>query len=82
MKQNETEGLQSRREFFKKAVKAALPVVGAVVLASIPFEKAHSECYSSCMGYCVGCSGSCKNTCHGSCQGGCYTTCYHSSSKY
>ena len=28
---NPNEELQSRREFFKKAAKAALPVVGAVI---------------------------------------------------
>lgn len=81
MKENQNGELQTRREFFKKAAKAALPVVGAVVLASVPLGEAHSTCYSTCSGYCVGCSGSCQNTCSGACSSGCYTTCYHSSSK-
>ena len=51
-KQNEE--LQSRREFFKKAAKAALPVVGAVVMASLPnVMQAATGCHSTCMGYCV-----------------------------
>lgn len=33
---NSSEELQSRREFFKKAAKAALPVSGAVVSSSLP----------------------------------------------
>ena len=37
-KKNSNEELQSRREFFKKAAKAALPVVGAVVLSSLPIN--------------------------------------------
>lgn len=33
-KNKNNEELQSRREFFKKAAKSALPILGAVVLAS------------------------------------------------
>jgi hypothetical protein len=37
MKQNgQDEELQSRRDFFKKAAQKALPILGAVVLASTP----------------------------------------------
>ena len=37
MKKNEkNEELQSRREFFKKAAKGALPILGAIVLANAP----------------------------------------------
>ena len=35
-KNKQNEELQSRREFFKKAAKSALPILGAVVLASAP----------------------------------------------
>ena len=35
-KKKQNEELQSRREFFKKAVKGALPILGAVVLAGNP----------------------------------------------
>lgn len=89
-KQNEE--LQSRREFFKKAAKAALPVVGAVVLSSVPFVKAEAAktgcnygCLSSCSGTCFGgcqngcqqgCYNGCRNTCHGNCSGGCARNAY------
>ena len=36
VKNEKNEELQSRREFFKKAAKGALPILGAVVLASAP----------------------------------------------
>ena len=77
MKNNKNqEELQSRREFFKSAAKAALPVIGAVVLSALPF-KAHasemdsancSACYTGCWGGCyASCSGSCKGSCRGNC---------------
>lgn len=83
-KQNEE--LQSRREFFKKAAKAALPVVGAVVLSSIPFVKAEAApagcTYSACTGSCTGsCSGSCLSGCLGGCSGNaCRVNCTYSCS--
>lgn len=69
-----SEELQSRREFFKKAAKAALPVVGAVVLSSLPILK--SEAATGCyMGGCVyDCEGSCNGGCQG-CQDSCYGSC-------
>lgn len=72
-KQNEE--LQSRREFFKKAAKVALPVVGAVVLSSLPnvLQAAETGCNDICS---YGCTSSCKNTCYGSCQTGCHQGCY------
>lgn len=37
MKKNEkNEGLQSRREFFKKAAKGALPILGLAIMANVP----------------------------------------------
>ena len=37
MEKNEkNEELQNRREFFKKAAKSALPILGAIVLAGSP----------------------------------------------
>ena len=71
---NENEELQSRREFFKKAAKAALPVIGAVVVASIPTMKAKAVpgCYGSCLNEC---DGSCNDSCYGSCRGGCNSSC-------
>lgn len=69
MKQKKTnEELQSRREFFKKAAKAALPVVGAVVLSTVPLSADAST-------FCNGCSGSCADTCRGTCSGNCTGDC-------
>ncbi|MGM9746302.1 MAG: hypothetical protein ACI30H_05030 [Paludibacteraceae bacterium] len=73
----ENEELQSRREFFKQAAKAALPVVGAVVAANLPIidAKAMTGCNnwcSGCTGSCTGpCTGQCASSCSGGCQGGC-----------
>ena len=86
-KQNEE--LQSRREFFKKAAKGALPILGAIVLASNPLLSKASEespmgcdygCTYGCQGGCgrscsYGCSGSCAGSCSGGCKGGCSRSC-------
>lgn len=79
-KNNKNEELQSRREFFKKAAKGALPILGAIVLASAPSivkatqEKASgctSNCWSTCRGGCrTGCSTGCKLGCKGGAYGG------------
>lgn len=84
----ENNELQSRREFFKKAAKGALPILGAVILASSPIiSKAvenepmgcSSSCYRSCVGTCEGdCTSRCKDGCSGcgtSCQKGCANSC-------
>ena len=82
---NKREEIQSRREFFKKAAKVALPVVGAAILSSVPFmnveavtgcEHCTTSCYVGCEGGCKsgcyqGCYGGCENTCSGTCSGGC-----------
>lgn len=81
---NPNEELQSRREFFKKAAKAALPVVGAVVLSSLPIVKSEAAtldcrglCWQSCDSGCQGsCYRTCTNTCHGTCSGGCAKSAY------
>ena len=54
----QSEELQSRREFFKKAAKATLPVIGMSVVSGIPFVEmyASSSKVSSCV---FGCSGGC-----------------------
>ena len=77
----ENEELQSRREFFKQAAKAALPVVGAAIMASVPTVIAsqtggrvnfQAVCSNGCTNQCGdGCSGSCKGDCKGSCKGDC-----------
>ena len=72
---NSSEELQSRREFFKKAAKAALPVVGAVVLSSLPILKSeaatgcwNADCEGSCNSGCQGCQDSCYGSCKGTCN--------------
>lgn len=85
MEQKEkNEEIQSRREFFKNAVKTALPILGAIVLASNPVvAKAADEtldCNGSCSWGCgrvcsTGCSNSCSGSCSGGCKGGCSSSC-------
>lgn len=69
--------LKSRREFFKKAAQSALPIIGAVVLASNPvIAKAAELPNTSCTGTCHGqCHGSCRNTCLYTCRDTCKNTC-------
>ena len=75
------EGLQSRREFFKKAAKSALPILGAIVLAGSPVlakavGKVPMGCNYGCSGGCDGsCTWGCKNTCRGACEGSCRGGC-------
>ena len=84
----ENNELQSRREFFKKAAKGALPILGAVILASSPIiSKAvenepmgcYNSCYKSCLGTCKGtCVTRCALQCSGcgsACQNGCAASC-------
>ncbi|MDY2779478.1 MAG: Cys-Xaa-Xaa-Xaa repeat radical SAM target protein [Alloprevotella sp.] len=87
-KKEQKEELQSRREFFKKAAKTTLPILGAIALASNPLiakaaEAAPMECNWTCSGGCsgtcssscgFGCSGSCKSGC-GGCRGACTASC-------
>ena len=95
-KKERNEEIQSRREFFKKAAKGALPILGAVILASSPIISKATEtepmgcssgcwysCYGTCKGYCEGlCEGGCKGTCTGSCVGTCITSCKSSCSGF
>lgn len=82
MKKNvKNEGLQSRREFFKKAAKGALPILGALVLSQIPsIAQAVEESPSGCKGCSTGCYssciGGCSNTCKGHCQFNCQNSCH------
>ena len=79
------EELQSRREFFKKAAKGALPILSAVVLAGAPsilsaaegspmscsYDGCSYTCATSCARYCRGtCNQVCMNSCYKSCNGG------------
>ena len=81
MKQNEkNEELQSRREFFKKAAKSVLPILGVIALAGTPgIVKATEEamgCDYNCSYSCsYTCYNTCRNTCSGGCKGGCGGAC-------
>ena len=76
MKLNKNEELKSRRDFFKKAAKSALPIIGAVVLANSPLASKAAESMMSCNGSCSGsCKGACSSSCSGSCSGGCTGSC-------
>ena len=90
----ENNELQSRREFFKKAAKGALPILGAAILASSPIISKAMEsepmgcswgCYNGCSGGCgrscsYGCSSSCSGSCSGGCKGGCSRSCSYTCS--
>ena len=82
MKKNgKNEELQSRREFFKKAAKGALPILGAIVLANAPAianaaEKAPMGCNYGCTAVCS------TSACQGTCAGGCRFTCTHGCGNY
>lgn len=83
MKKNQKNGkLQSRREFFKKAAKGALPILGIVMMASVPTiaEAVQPTGCSGCQDYCLqgcrtGCGGKCKDHCASSCSESCIGAC-------
>lgn len=73
MKQNEkNEELQSRRQFFKKAARRMLPIVGIMALSNIPIISSASRISS---GGCDGCKGECMRGCKSGCGSGCGNTC-------
>lgn len=97
MKSKRNDEIQSRREFFKKAAKGILPIVGSIILMSTPsianaVEVAHADCRYNCSGGCNSCKGTCEwkcqDDCSGSCKGTCKRTCktgcyrYCTSSNY
>lgn len=88
MKKQQNEELQSRREFFKKAAKGALPILGAIVLANAPVIAKAAEdtpmgcnsgcalgCYTGCYGCLHSCNRVCLDSCNYNCRGGCKGTC-------
>lgn len=73
MKSKKNEVLKSRRDFFKKAAKGVLPILGFAIIASIPtFETKASTGCTSCTGICTGCQGGCTGSCRGGCSGSCF----------
>lgn len=87
-KEKKQEELQTRREFFKKAAKSMLPVLGAIALANVPLlshameeGKTPDDCNGSCSWGCGrSCSSSCSSSCSGYCTGGCKGSCMQSCS--
>lgn len=77
-KKNQNEELQSRREFFKKAAKGALPILGAIVLGPSLLsscDKDDDDDNVQKPSGCNGCSGSCSSSCSGSCDESCSAAC-------
>lgn len=91
-KKEKTEEIQSRREFFKKAAKKALPIIGIAMLANSPIFAQSDNlrimgCKVGCTGGCrtlceEGCSHSCNSNCKGSCTGHCDKSCQGSATTY
>ena len=75
-KNKKNEELQSRREFFKKAAKGALPILGAIVLANVPnIANADTSDSGTCTSCAYTCLGTCRGQCYSTCTGNCYRTC-------
>lgn len=83
MKKNaKNEELQSRREFFKKAAKGALPILGAIALASIPgISNAMSTGACTCASCVGGCGTACFQNCAANCHIGCGRYCSRGANK-
>lgn len=65
------EELQTRREFFKKAARGVLPIIGAVALTPLLTACPGGDDPTGCDG-CEGtCSSSCSTTCKGTSSSGC-----------
>ena len=74
MEKNKKEELQSRRDFFKKAAKSALPILGVIALSQIGLTSCGDDDDDEPLS-CKGCSGGCSNSCSGDCDGGCTNNC-------
>ena len=69
-KNKKNEELQSRREFFKRAAKGALPIIAGALLVSNPAISEAANAMS-----CSGCNNRCMNSCFNTCHGTCSRTC-------
>ena len=74
--------LRSRREFFKRAAKGALPILGAIFLANTPVDSIASEAEptgcseNSCSRMCMDtCRMLCRNVCREGCKNACVFMC-------
>lgn len=74
-KNKKKEELQTRRMFFKKAAKSAIPILVAIAFTQMPFlSNAHDSKRAMGCSY-NSCSGGCASSCYKSCSGGCHKTC-------
>ena len=94
-KDSKKKELQSRREFFKKAAKGLLPMIGAISFGPIIFTSCAKDdpvdsgcrdcsavCSSTCLNSCQGdCSGSCNNGCSSICSNSCGSSAQNSPSS-
>lgn len=77
--------IQSRRDFFKKAAKGALPILGIITFMQVPLNSRALQvidCNNSCSGSCsrtcktmCGSSSPCTSVCRGNCSGNCSGSC-------
>ena len=83
------ETLKSRRDFFKKTLKGALPFLGVLTLSNMPLNllaknewsgecSCTDDCTNSCRSCELSCSNNCDKGCLGSCYGDCKRTCLYS----
>ena len=63
--------LMNRRQFFKKAAKGLLPMLGAVVMGPSIVMGTLTSCDNGCDGCEAACMEGCETTYTGSCTGGC-----------
>lgn len=78
----------NRREFFKCCAKAALPIIGGILLSktnavanALESADCNYGCSYSCSSSCMStCSGACMNSCSSACMGSCQGQCTHSCS--
>jgi len=73
---NKNEEFLSRREFFKKAAKSALPFLAAIALADIPQIMKAASPSTGCRDFCSsGCGSGCADKCKGKCKAYCKDNC-------
>lgn len=75
------EELQSRREFFKKAAKGALPMIALATLGTALLSSCDKE-ETKKSSSCNDCSGSCQSSCSGGCDDACEYVCENGCDRY
>ena len=79
-KPDNNDDLQTRREFFKKAAKSVLPILGTICILNTPFRAQAKKIAMGCDdGSCqFECMTTCREACSNDCTFGCGNTCYDS----